>query len=165
MVHLVSFTNISDEFWPLTYLSRLDKPARHVCLSIQFSLYTWLKSNHHCIFTMLSSCTSHYYFGCQTFDLGWWPWPWLCLLPQNCKTCYSNTFWIKHHIHAIKGNIWWILLCFISFIAVYVSDKLWNYEDRETNISYAVCPPSVSKYTSICVVNSLPSIWGGWLSL
>ncbi len=34
----------------------------------------------------------------------------------HCKTCYNNTIWMKHHVHAIKGNIWWILqLSYISF--------------------------------------------------
>ncbi len=28
-----------------------------------------MTSNHHCIFTMPSTCTSHYYFGSPTFDL------------------------------------------------------------------------------------------------
>ncbi len=72
MVHWVSFTNISDEFWLLTYFSRSDMSAR-LGLSvhpISPSLYTWLTSNHHCIFTMSSTCTSHYYFGSPTFDLG-----------------------------------------------------------------------------------------------
>ncbi len=43
------------------------------CLSvhpISPSLYTWLTSNHLCIFTMPSTCISHYYFGSPTFDLG-----------------------------------------------------------------------------------------------
>ncbi len=42
------------------------------CLSvhpISPSLFTWLTSNHHCIFTMSSTCTWHYYFGSPTFDL------------------------------------------------------------------------------------------------
>ncbi len=44
-----------------------------VCLSvhpISPSLYTLLTSNHHCIFTMPNTCTSHYYFGSPTVDLG-----------------------------------------------------------------------------------------------
>ncbi len=48
-----------------------------VCSSIRLSvqtispsLYTWLTSNHHCIFTMPSICTSHYYIGSPTFDFG-----------------------------------------------------------------------------------------------
>ncbi len=44
-----------------------------VCLSvhpISPSLYTLLTSNHHCIFTMPSTNTVHYYFGSPTFDLG-----------------------------------------------------------------------------------------------
>ncbi len=44
-----------------------------VCPSIHLSiqlLLALLTSNHQCIFTMPSTCTSHYYFGSPTFDLG-----------------------------------------------------------------------------------------------
>ncbi len=48
-----------------------------VCLSLSLSvypispsLYTWLTSNHHCIFTMPSPYTLHYCFGSLAFDLG-----------------------------------------------------------------------------------------------
>ncbi len=90
------------------------------------SIYTWLTSNHHCIFTMPSTCTSYYYFGSLTFDLGTViltltllvtaklpeskinsiPKRYICcILPISRmslkgKTCYNNTIWIKHHIHA-----------------------------------------------------------------
>ncbi len=65
-----------------------------VCLSvcpISSSLYTLLTSNHHCIFTMPSTCTSHYYFVSLTFDLG---------AVTFTLTCYRKIAWTKHPINA-----------------------------------------------------------------
>ncbi len=54
-------------------LGRWGIVASSICLSvhpISPSRYTWLTSNHWCIFAMPSTCISHYYFGSRTFDLG-----------------------------------------------------------------------------------------------
>ncbi len=57
--------------WPKRYCHSLR------CLSVSLSvhpkspsLYTWLTSNHHYIFSMPITCTLHYYFGSSIFDLG-----------------------------------------------------------------------------------------------
>ncbi len=42
----------------------------------------------------------------------------------HCKTCYNNTICIKHHIHSIKGNIWWILQ--LSCIRFKESEPGWH---------------------------------------
>ncbi len=48
-----------------------------ICLSVHMSdhpispsVYTLLTSTHHCIFTIPSTCSSHYYFGSLIFDFG-----------------------------------------------------------------------------------------------
>ncbi len=99
MVHLVSFTNISDEFWPLTYFSRSDRSARLVCLSIQF-LLAYIHDWHQTIIAYLPCrvLVSHtIILTLRPLALAQWPLPWLCLLQQNClnKTfyqCQNGTF-------------------------------------------------------------------------
>ncbi len=120
MVHLVSFTNISDEFWPLTYFSRSDRPAQLVCLSIQF-LLAYIYDGDQSITAYLPqnylNQTSHQYQNC-TFAafcqyLGWvWSavtlvdrWPTFHGQIGHCKTYYNNIIWIKHHIHAKREHL------------------------------------------------------------
>ncbi len=81
-------------WWVLTFeLLFKVRSVSTTCLSvhpISPILYIWLTSNHHCIFTMPSTCTSHYYSGSLT--LAWWPWPWLCLLLQNYLNQISHQY-------------------------------------------------------------------------
>ncbi len=56
---------MSSDRWP-TFQGQCDLSVDPISPSLQ----TWLTSNHHCIFTMPSTCTSYYYFLSQTFDLG-----------------------------------------------------------------------------------------------
>ncbi len=138
MVHLASFTNISDEIWPLTYISRTDKLVRLVCLSIQF-LLAYIHDWHQTITAYLPCSVlvpRTIILALWLLTLAQWPLPWLCLLLQNCLNetshqCQNGTFaascqylrWLVTTILSesnitsmLKGNIWWILqISYIGF--------------------------------------------------
>ncbi len=64
-------------FTPWSYLTDGYCVASGICLSVHPmspSLHTLLTSNHHCIFTMPSTCILAF----RPLTLAWWPW--LCLL-------------------------------------------------------------------------------------
>ncbi len=75
------------------YCCRIWCPS--VCLGP--SNLSWLTSNHHCIFTMPSTCTFTIILALQPLTLAQWPLPLLSLLPQNCLNetshqCQNGTF-------------------------------------------------------------------------
>ncbi len=94
MLHLVSFTNISDEFWPLTSFSRSDRSARLVCLSSSnFSkpIYkTDIKPSLHIYHAQYLYLTLLFWLS----DL--WPWHGDIYLDF---ACYCKITWTKHHIN------------------------------------------------------------------
>ncbi len=134
MVHLVSFTNISDEFWHLTYFSRSDRSARLVCLSIQF-LLAYIHDWHQTITTYLPCpvLVPHtIILALQPLTLACWPWLWLCLLPQNYLNQTSHQYqngtfaafcqylgWVWRTVNGKRPSEWvlkytnWLLLFLI----------------------------------------------------
>ncbi len=66
---VLPISRMSSDLWP-TFQGQISQQYWLSVHPLSPSLYTWLTSNHHCIFIMHSSCISHYYFGSLTFDLG-----------------------------------------------------------------------------------------------